>query len=237
MEAVLDSQPDNNSIYLEETFYCDYSHPIIRDKASDFKIYESDKLNLIQNIFHFVRDGIVFGGDIWKTKASETLNKGYGACYNKNLLLITLLRSFDIPTKYKANPMKKDFLKPAIGSAHFTVSSPFMHCFTEFNINGNWVAIDPTLDRLAYDTFFGPLNKSWGVDWDGESDMVLYSDSIMGDSIYYKDIDKALNANLDSHFLFNNEPDFVLSKWLDIGNKIMWNKTGSYFNHRQKKKI
>jgi hypothetical protein len=233
METGLNSQQNIDDIYLTETIYCDYLHPAIQDKASEFKAYEDNKLSLIKTIFHFVRDGIVFGGDLWKTKASETLNKGYGACYNKNLLLIALLRSFGIPTKYKANPMKNSFMKPAIGSAHITVSSPFMHCFTEVNINGSWVAIDPTLDKLTYDTFFSPLNTSWGINWDGKSDMLLYVDSIMGEAIYYKDIDKALEANLGSHFMFKGEPEFDLSNYLSTGNKIMWNQTGNNFYHKQ----
>ena len=227
------SKSKNQNDNLKETFYCNYSHPMIQKKAVDFKRFQSDESTLIKNIFLFVRDGIVFGGDRWRVKASETLNKGYGACYNKNLLFIALLRSFGIQAKLMANPMRKDFMKPAMGIAYLTVSNPFMHCFTEICLNNRWISVDPTLDERTYQAFFAPLQKSWGIDWDGHSDMVLYENSIVGPSKYYLNIDEELQKNLNSHFLFRHEPDFILSTWLSIGNNMMWKPTGNsyYLKH------
>jgi hypothetical protein len=224
----------NLDINLQGTYFCDYSHPGIQNKAKDFLKHKFDELTLIENIFLFVRDGILFGGDLWQVKASDTLKKGYGACYNKNLLLSSLLRACGVPTKFKANPMKKDFLKPAIGAAYLTVSTPFMHCFTEVEFEGSWFSIDPTLDKLTYDTCFAPLNVNWGIDWNGVNSMELYTESIIGEGVHYQDIDSALEKNLNSHFLFKKEPNFLLSKWLKAGNKIIWKKTGSNFYNKNR---
>jgi transglutaminase-like putative cysteine protease len=73
--------------------------------------------------------------------------------------MIALFRYYNIPLRLKANPMKNDFMRPAMGAAYLTVSSPFYHCFTEAYLDGRWIAIDPTLDKNTYNTFFLP--KMW----------------------------------------------------------------------------
>ncbi len=213
--------------YLKETYFCDYNHNAIRSMANDFVQASKDPIEQTKNIFMFIRDKIIFGGDHWQVKASETLQKGYGACWNKNLILIALLRYYKIPSRLKANPMKNDFMKPAMGASYLTVSSPFYHCFTEVYLDGRWIAIDPTLDKNTYHTFFMPRNVDWGIDWNGTSDMRLYTESIAGPAESYTDIDRALIFNLDSHFLFKYESRLILDVWLKLGNKKMWRKTGN----------
>ena len=213
--------------HLKETYFCDYNHPAIRSTVKGLMKASKDPIDLTKSIFMLVRDGIIFGGDIWQIKASETLKKGYGACWNKNLLLIALLRYCKIPSQLKANPMRNDFMKPAMGAAYFTVSNPFYHCFTEVYLNGRWIAIDPTLDKNTYNTFFFPRNVTWGIDWNGTNNMLLYTESIMGPAESYKDIDQALIFNLNSHFMFKSESRFILDLWLKLGNKRMWRKTGN----------
>ncbi|MGD8980874.1 MAG: transglutaminase family protein [Desulfobacterales bacterium] len=215
----------NSANHLKETYFCDYNHEAIQSIANDFAQATKDPIELTKNIFMFVRDKIIFGGDHWQMKASETIKKGYGACWNKNLILIALLRYYKIPSRLKANPMKNDFMKPAMGAAYLTVSSPFYHCFTEVYLDGRWIAIDPTLDKNTYHTFFMPRNVDWGIDWNGLDDMLLYTESIMGPAESYTDIDRALTFNLDSHFLFKYESRLILDVWLKLGNKKMWRKT------------
>lgn len=216
---------DLNHIALLETHYCDYSHKEIARVAESFSGRGKNARELVMKLFLHVRDTVIFGGDRWKVKASETLEKGYGACYNKNLLLVALLRYHGIPSKFCANPMAKDFNKAAMGFGHLTVSTPFYHCFTKVSIDGAWVDIDPTFDKHSYNTFFGPLGVDWGVDWDGFNDMLLYKGSVIGDPRIYDDIDDALDRNLDSHFLFGREPEFLVSLWLSMGNSMMWSRT------------
>ncbi len=210
---------------LMKTYYCDYASEGIEKVAKNFLIYKQDTRKLVTKIFLFVRDRIVFGGDLWKVKASETLKKRYGACYNKNLLLIALLRHHGIPSKLCANPMPKDFNKAPMGFGYVTVSTPFYHCFTKVLIDGKWVDIDPTFDKNTYNTFFAPLNVNWSIDWDGFNNMLLYKGKAMGNPTIYYDIDSALEKNLNSHFLFRFEPEFLLSFWLFFGNSMMWKKT------------
>lgn len=217
-----DAQTDN---LLNETVYCDYSHPAISKLKIEFAGDSKEPADLIEKIFLFVRDTIVFGGDHWQVKASETLLKGYGACYNKNVLMIALLRAANVQSKLMANPVHKTFTKPSVGFVHAFFSDPFYHCFTNVLIDGNWISLDPTLDRTTYETFFKPESVAWQIDWDRTNNMQLYSESIAGPSREYLNIDKALNANLDSHFLFKKEPRFIRGLWLRMGNKKMWKNT------------
>ncbi|MCP4021196.1 MAG: transglutaminase family protein [Desulfobacteraceae bacterium] len=161
---------------------------------------------------------------MWKVKASDTLKKKYGVCYNKNLLFIAILRARGIACILCANPMARTFVKPATGAAHRTISNPFNHCFTKVMSGEKWIALDPTLDKKTYDTFFKPLGVGWGIDWNEKGMPPLYEESILGPCKEFHDIDKALNANLDSWFIFKYEPDFLLRFWLWMGNLTMWKK-------------
>jgi transglutaminase-like putative cysteine protease len=209
---------------LGETVYCDHSHPAIQKLSDQFTQSSTDPADLVAKVFLFVRDAIVFGGDHWQVKASETLAKGYGACFNKNLLFISIVRAAKIQSKLMANPLKKTFSKPSTGSACRFFSDPFYHCYTNVLIDGHWKAIDPTLDRRTYETFFKPAGVTWQIDWDGTTDMLLYSESVAGLPREFNHIDEALNNNLDSYFLFKHEPRFVCNVWLRMGNKSMWRK-------------
>ncbi len=218
------SSQQSTTDYLAETVYCDHSHPAIRKFSDQFTQSSTDTADLIEKAFLFVRDTIVFGGDHWQVKASETLAKGYGACFNKNLLMIAILRAAKVQSKLMANPLKKTFAKLSAGSACRFFSDPFYHCFTNVLINGQWKALDPTLDRRTYEAFFEPAGVTWKIDWDGTTDMLLYSESVVGPSREFSHIDEALNNKLDSYFLFKNEPRFLCDLWLGMGNKTMWRK-------------
>ncbi len=65
---------------LKETFYCDYNHPGIRDLAVRLSTDAKDPVEVAKNIFCHVRDEIPFGFDLYRLKASETLERGYGVC-------------------------------------------------------------------------------------------------------------------------------------------------------------
>lgn len=213
---------------LAKTVYCDHSHPAIRKLSDQFTQISTDTADQVEQVFLFVRDSIVFGGDHWQVKASETLAKGYGSCFNKNLLMIAILRAAKIESKLMANPLKNTFTKPSVGSLCRFFSDPFYHCFTSVLINGQWKSIDPTLDRKTYEAFFKPAGVNWQIDWDGTNDMLLYSESVAGPPQEFDQIDEALNNNLNSYFLFRHEPSFLRNIWLRIGNMNMWRKVRGF---------
>jgi hypothetical protein len=62
--------------------------------------------------------------------------------------------------------------------------------------NGKWVAVDATLDTSTYRKLFKPHQESWGIDWDGEKDMQLYSEHIAGPVVVIEDIDAAIEQDM-----------------------------------------
>ncbi|MFC1886803.1 transglutaminase family protein [Thermodesulfobacteriota bacterium] len=210
--------------HVKPTYYCNHNHSIIQSLSAELAEDTDDTIDFIKKAFFYVRDTIRFGGDIWKVKASETLQMKFGPCFGKNTLFMAILRNQGIACTLSANPMKRTFAKPSVGTAHIFFSNPFFHCFTKVNYNGQWIDLDPTLDKDNYEIFFKPLGVNWDIDWNPNGIGPIYSESIVGESVSYDDIDKALNANLNSWYLFKHEPNFLVKPWLWLGNKMMWGK-------------
>lgn len=210
--------------FLKATVFCDHEAPGIRTLIDALNAPSPDPEPFAQRAFYYVRDKIRFGADLWQVKASQTLKKGYGACFNKNLLLVAILRQRGIPAQLAAHPMKKTFARPNAGAGHRLFSTPFYHCFTRAWSRGAWIDLDPTLDRDNFETFFTPGNVEWGIDWHPTGMPPLYPDSIMGEAVVFEDIDAALTANLNSWFMFKHEPNILLKPWLWLGNQRMWRK-------------
>jgi transglutaminase-like putative cysteine protease len=182
--------------HIQKSVYCDFDHPAVSSLAKDLAGEESDPAMVTRLIFKHVRDNIRFGFDLVQVKASETLTKGYGACWNKALLLAALLRSNKIPARMVYNPVKREFMRPAMGEACQNLTEPFNHCFTQVRLNGKWIVADATLDTPTYRKLFLPYQVSWRIDWDCKKDMRLYAEHIAGQVVVIEDIDAAILQNV-----------------------------------------
>ena len=132
--------------------------------AAGLKADLNDPVAIAERTFYYVRDQIRFGFDLYKRKASETLAHGYGVCWNKSLLLVALLRCNRIPAQFGAIPVKRSFVKPAIGCWHWLANHPFQHCLVYAFLNHRWTVLDVPLDETTYNAFFLPLGVAWGID-------------------------------------------------------------------------
>jgi len=182
--------------HLQKSVYCDFDHPAVSSLAEDLANNEPDPVVVTQSIFKHIRDNIRFGLDLVQVKASETLAKGYGVCWNKSLLMVALLRSNKIPARMAYNPVKREFMRPAMGDVCQTLTETINHCFTQVQLNGKWIAADATLDTPTYSKLFLPNQVSWGIDWDGKRDMQLYTEHIAGPVVVIEDIDAAIEQNM-----------------------------------------
>jgi transglutaminase-like putative cysteine protease len=90
--------------YLLETELMDYSHFLIAEILNDKFQNFTDKIELVQGIYEFVRDEIKHSWDIQSRritiKASDVLLYREGICYAKSILLVALLRSKGIPAGF-----------------------------------------------------------------------------------------------------------------------------------------
>jgi transglutaminase-like putative cysteine protease len=187
---------ETNPSYLETTHYCDYDNPAIRDLADIFKDKTNDQTELVKAVFKHVRDEVAFGTDLVKVKASDTARKGYGACWNKALLLIAVLRYYRIPSRLIRYAVKRDFQRPFTGMGYLFMNSPFYHCAVETYINNKWVKLDPTVDKKLYNTFYKPRNVPWDIQWDGNSDVITFTNKILSGPELLQDIDKSINSRV-----------------------------------------
>jgi transglutaminase-like putative cysteine protease len=170
---------------LRETFYCDHAHPDIRAVAAGLRAGEEDPAAIAERAFYYVRDSFPFGFDLYQRKASETLKRGYGVCWNKSLLLVALLRCSQIPARFGSIPLKRIFVKPAVGAWHRLANNPFNHCLVHAYLNHRWTILDAVLDKRTYEAFFLPLAVEWGIDWNGEDDVRLYTESVLGSPVMH----------------------------------------------------
>lgn len=207
---------------LRVTYYCDHGHPDIQEIAAELKSEDKNLLTIARRTFYFVRDGFPFGFDLYQRKASETLKRGYGACWNKSLLLVALLRCNQIPVHFGSIPLKRDFVQPAIGGWHRLANSPYNHCLVHAFLNNRWTLLDVPLDKKTFNALFLPLGVSWGIDWNGKEDVHLYRESVVGSPQIHPDIDATLNQKVG-----NTELPKCLAL---IGNRFvnirMWKRAG-----------
>ena len=180
----------------EATRFCDFEHPAVSSLARQLADGETDTRRIAEAVFKHVRDGIRFGIDIVQVKASETLTKGYGVCWNKSLLMIALLRSNGIPARLACNPVHREFMRPAMGEACSSIQEPLNHCFVQVQLEGRWISVDPVLDARTYQKLFVPHGVAWGIDWNGKDDMRLYTENIAGPAACFEDLDSAIERDV-----------------------------------------
>jgi transglutaminase-like putative cysteine protease len=204
--------------YLQKSVYCDFDHPDITRLAKALATGEPDPASVTLKAFRHIRDNIRFGFDLVQVKASETLAKGYGVCWNKSLLLVAILRSNKIPARIAHHPVQREFMRPAMGDACQTLTETINHCFTQVQLNGDWIAVDATLDSPTYNTLFRPHQVPWGIDWDGKQHMQLYTEHISGPRVVIEDMDAEIQQNIGNVLPPPTEAD----AFFESANQQMW---------------
>jgi transglutaminase-like putative cysteine protease len=204
--------------YLEETAFCDYGNPAVRSLAQGVDAAGKSPEEVAKAAFLLVREKIVFGFDLWQVKASATVQKGYGMCSNKALVLAAVLRHHGIPSRLAYVPMKRQGLDPAWGSMGFMMSKVLNHVIAEVYLDEKWIPVDLTLDQKTYERLFAPAGVAWGIDWDGSTPCLIFKEALMGPVVSYTVIDEALEGNAG-----NSAPPKLMGEWM-MGylNKRMW---------------
>ena len=176
--------------YLSPTKVCDFETSDIRMKGYLLtKNSYSEKQKAI-DIFNFVRDEIKYRFDYSYTKASETLKKGYGNCFNKSNLQIALLRSCGIYAGYKVYLIKKEVFFPIVPKDIYElISQPTIHVSCVVFLNERWVEADTTIDFELYNHIYRNMENWKYEEWDGEKDISLPQKYIIECEGIYSNID------------------------------------------------
>jgi transglutaminase-like putative cysteine protease len=158
---------------LKPTFFMDYEHPLIQEKAKELieGIPEDDNIGKAVKLFYFVRDQIrysvrnareSYNKENWRS--SVTLETGFAFCIPKSILLASLARAVGIRSRLHfvdiINHMTSDRLKKDMGSNLF-----IFHGFVELFLDGRWVEANCAFDKELC------LRKDFpAVNFDGKRD-------------------------------------------------------------------
>lgn len=90
------------------THLCDFGEgPEIGDTTSRLIEKLLDKRQMFNSVYQFVKE-LPYRLEDWDVKASETLRKGWGMCSGKTNLLVAMLRSVEIPARYRILKIKSE---------------------------------------------------------------------------------------------------------------------------------
>jgi len=176
--------------YLLPTKICDVENVDIKMRSYLLTKNVFDEREKAIRIFNFVRDEIKYRFDYPSTKASDTLKKGYGNCFNKANLQIALLRSAGIYSGYKVYLIRKEVFKPIVPPEIYElINEPTIHVSAAVWIDEKWIEADTTIDYELYNCIYRNMENWKYGEWDGEKDFTLPEEFIVEDQGIYSNID------------------------------------------------
>jgi hypothetical protein len=181
-DNVSPAKPDLG-VYLEETEFCDYHHPLLQDIVQRITADCTTDREKAVEIFLYTRDNVKYAllGSGADAAASETAENGYGDCGTKTNVHVALLRAAGIPARVQGIMADVAVLQGLIPDWLYSLSMRFykedFHFWPECYLDGSWIACEGLLDRALYE---GALRKGLftrehipTIEWDGETDLVL----------------------------------------------------------------
>ena len=143
--------------YLRPTETLDWDSRSVNTKAEELTQGKDGDLEVVKTLFYFVRDQIpyrLFQGlaDIDFFKASKTLGRGYGFCIPKAVLLASLLRASDIPSRLHFADLVNHLLPP--GSKEYLGTDIMVyHGYVEVFLKNKWIKLNPAFNRELCEKF------------------------------------------------------------------------------------
>lgn len=130
----------------------DSSHPLVQQTAKALTAGVSEPLDKLIRIFHFVRDEIEFGfppeGDF--VKASQTLQRGYGQCNTKGILILALCQAAGIPARLHFSRISKEIQHGFfMGLFYSLMPKEISHSWLEVELEGRWMPVDTYINDLT----------------------------------------------------------------------------------------
>lgn len=138
---------------LNPTYLCDFDRePAIGEIARQSTEKAIDRQQMVDHIYSFAKE-LPYVLEDWDVKASATLRKRSGMCLGKTNLLVSMLRSLEIPARYRVFKILSEgtLWRWVAGQDKELVaqmgdpSSDQDHVVAEVYLNG-WRVYDPTRD-------------------------------------------------------------------------------------------
>lgn len=137
--------------YVKPTYFLDFKNPLIEEKVKSIINGETDIRKQIIHVFYFVRDQIEMKNlqtliQRKYLRSSFILESGYGFCVSKAILLASLIRALNVPSRlhfvdiknYRIKEELKNFLKTDV---------IVWHSYAEIYIDNLWIKVTPALNK------------------------------------------------------------------------------------------
>lgn len=143
--------------YLVRTRTMDFDHPLVAAFIENNSASSGTQVEKAVSLYYAVRDG--FRYDPYKLdltvsgmRASSTVEKGYGWCVSKAVLLAACCRGLGIPARLGfgdvRNHLSTERLRRLMATDIF-----YWHGFTEIFLDGRWLKATPAFNRELCDKF------------------------------------------------------------------------------------
>ncbi len=163
--------------YLNAGEFMDFTHPSL--KAIWQKALDDSPIETARRLFYFVRDEIRYNPVspmfmVEDYQAGTILERGYGYCVQKAIVLSALARGAGIPCRLCfadiVNHRTPPDLQKLMGTNLFTY-----HGYNEMYLNGRWLKATPAFDRRMCER-----NDFRLCEFDGEHDGMLPATDLHG---------------------------------------------------------
>ena len=157
---------------LKPTFFLDYEEPSINEKVSELINNVKDDREKSVRLFYFVRNKIMYNPySPWDKKefykSSVILQRGFGYCIQKAVLLCSMLRCANIPCKLIFVDIK-NYKAPEKLTKLFGDTYHF-HGYCGIFLKNRWISAAPTFN-IEMCNKFGYIP----TEFNGESDALLH---------------------------------------------------------------
>ncbi len=157
---------------LQSTYYFDFEDPIFQEKLTEIKSKSSNKREQAVLVYNFVRDQWRYNPykismEKEKYLASHLFKLKEGHCIDKSILMISLLRALNIPSKLHLAKVKNHIAVEKL-IATFGTNELAPHGYVDLEVDGSWLKASPA--------FNASLCKKFNVEvleFDGYKDSIF----------------------------------------------------------------
>lgn len=191
---------------------CDFKQPEVLSLHERLVGSIKDPEKIAQKIYQFLREKIFYEFDFWDVKASETLLKNTGMCFNKSNLMVALLRLSNISCVYSLFWIAKRGFRFTADEAMFQKIQPqTVHAYVEAYLGTRigWrryvdTSLDTALRRVLQKQGYEPFQNiltDLPIERFAAAEEVIewrkrYKESVGGADIITKDEMEASNRKL-----------------------------------------
>lgn len=157
---------------------CNHDNPWLLKLAEEIVSGAITPVEQASRIFSYIRDRVRFSIAYSRSTATQTIERGYGDCLSKTNAQVALLRSMDIPARFRRVKVESVTLHHLVAEFLYKQMPPTAsHFWPECFLGDRWISCEAFLDKPLYDGMLkkGLITKKQvpTIEWDGKSDLII----------------------------------------------------------------